>query len=140
MVILLHKLASWHPLSLVYTFSKFSQVRLYKPKRAHATRSSFYMVASHVQSQSTEALAKIEFWKRTWKVATFGTDEEYWQEIRVDTQEVTKVLEEFGPELIRMGRDVWNTQRKGLENAPFMKGGSKKTPENLVADIQHLKI
>jgi hypothetical protein len=32
-----------------------------------------------------------------------------------------KLLEEFGEELIEMGREIWNTQSTALKKAPFIK-------------------
>lgn len=120
MLILLHKLEAWDTLSLVYKFTKFSSVRLFKPEAGHAKRSSFYLVASDVQSQHSEAVLAIERWKTIWRSATFGNDEEYWGELRKGEQSVAEVLREFGPELIRLGREVWGVQARALARAPFI--------------------
>jgi hypothetical protein len=55
LIILLHKLETWHSMILVRFFSTFATVELFKPVKAHAIMSSFYMVAKNVQPQSTEA-------------------------------------------------------------------------------------
>lgn len=121
MVVLLHRLETWAALRLVYNFTEFSSVRLFKPKSGHAKRSSFYMVASDVQSQHPEAVAAIQKWKMLWRAATFSTDEEYLEELRKGEKKVTDVLAEFGPELIRLGREVWDVQANALAQAPFIK-------------------
>ncbi|KAJ5144381.1 hypothetical protein N7476_004816 [Penicillium atrosanguineum] len=48
MVKLLHQLEAWDTAKLVWTFAKFSSIKLLKPKRGQAKRSSFYMIASKV--------------------------------------------------------------------------------------------
>ena len=44
-VILLHKVEAWDTVWLLYQFSQFSQIHLFKQKTAHRFRSSFYLVA-----------------------------------------------------------------------------------------------
>ncbi|CZT24138.1 uncharacterized protein RCC_09855 [Ramularia collo-cygni] len=73
MSVLLHKVEAWRTVRLLHQFSKFSNVRLFKPLKAHTTRSSFYMVASHIRPLHIEAVRATEEWRRTWKLATFGT-------------------------------------------------------------------
>jgi hypothetical protein len=118
MIVLLHKVEATHTVFLLYKFSKFSSVKLFKPARHHAKRSSFYMIATNIQSQHYEAIRAVEVWKRQWKVATFGTDAEYGEVACLNAEEV---LEEFGTELVRLGRDVWGIQAKALGKAPFIK-------------------
>jgi hypothetical protein len=62
----------------------------------------------------------VERWKRQWKVATFGTDVEYEEELRAACLDAEEVLGEFGRELVRLGREVWGIQGNALENAPFI--------------------
>lgn len=121
MIVLLHKLEAKDNVSLLYTFSKFSSIKLFKPKRHHAKRSSFYMIATDIQSQHFEALMAVEEWKRQWRVATLGTDEEYVKVFGTARLDVEKLLEGFGDELVRLGREVWSTQATALRKAPFMK-------------------
>lgn len=121
MIVLLHKAEAWDNLCLFYTFDKFSNIRLFKPDKEHQHRSSFYMIATDIQSHSEEALAAVEQWKREWKVATFGTDEQCKEEARSNTLDVEKVLEEFGEKWIGLGKDVWNMQLEGLKQKSFTK-------------------
>ena len=120
-VVLLHKMDTWDSLKLLYTFDQFSRVRLFKPKRAHAKRSSFYMVATEVRSRAPEALAAIEQWRAIWRTATFGTDDEYAAALHVSSPEVEAVLEKFGTRYARLGKPIWDIQAKALEKAPFMR-------------------
>ncbi|OCL05232.1 hypothetical protein AOQ84DRAFT_414080, partial [Glonium stellatum] len=41
MVMLLHKADAWDTVALFYTFSKFSSLQLFRPKKKHSIRSSF---------------------------------------------------------------------------------------------------
>lgn len=126
MVILLHKVEATDTVALLYTFNKFSSVMLFKPTKYHAKRSSFYMIATKIQSHHPEAVLAVEAWKRQWKIATFGTDIEYDEELRTGCLDAEEVLGEFGEELVRLGREVWETQAKALEKAPFIKYDENK--------------
>lgn len=125
MVMLLHKLEAWHTVLLLRTFASFSAVELFKPRSGHAKRSSFYMVAKDVRSDQAEATAAVEAWKAQWRAATLETDEQRWREYRQRSQDaapdVDAFLREFGPELARMGRDVWAVQGDALAKAPFIR-------------------
>ncbi|CAG7980798.1 unnamed protein product [Penicillium salamii] len=121
MILLLHKLEAWDTVTLVYTFSEFSSVQLFKPKSGHAKRSSFYMVATGIQSQSDKALRAINRWKRIWRVATFGSDDEYREELRKEDLQVETVIERFGQELVALGNEIWKVQANALKKAPFIK-------------------
>lgn len=60
MVVLLHRLEGLITLELLHLFAQFSLIRLFKPSRAHAKRSSFYMVATSVQVEHPEAVKAVE--------------------------------------------------------------------------------
>ncbi|KAH9896229.1 hypothetical protein F4778DRAFT_783509 [Xylariomycetidae sp. FL2044] len=122
LVVLLHRVEAWETVRFLYTASKFATVKLYKPLRAHAKRSSFYMVATNVQSQSSEALAAVERWKKVWRVATFGAEEEYQAAIGATDVKVENLLEEFGEDFVKMARPVWRIQADALARASFIKG------------------
>lgn len=119
MIVLLHKPETWHSLSLFYTFSKFAKIQLFKPSQQHQYKSSFYMIARDVQSQSEAARTAVQQWTREWKVATFGADEEYDTVVREHALDVDQVLKEFGKEWIELSRQVWEIQRDGLKEKSF---------------------
>ena len=121
MVILLHRLEAPDTVSLLYTFSRFSSIELFKHKSKRGTRSSFYMVATNIERQCQEVELAISKWKDAWKIATFGTDKEYKEVCRTGASEVENVFESFGPELVRLGRDIWRIQAEALERAAFIK-------------------
>ena len=123
MVVLFHRLEAPDTVLLLYKFSKFSSVKLYKHAYYHAKRSAFYMIASNIQRQDHEVEATIKTFKGIWKAATFGTDDEWYTARDGELSEVRKILKSFGPELCRMGRDIWGIQAAALEKAPFIKRG-----------------
>ncbi|KAI0471873.1 hypothetical protein GGR56DRAFT_677733 [Xylariaceae sp. FL0804] len=122
LVVLLHHLAARHTVALLHRLSGFATLRLFKPRRSHAMRSSFYLVAADVRAQAPEATRAVELWRAAWRVATFGTDEEY-AAARSRTEadgDVEALLRGFGPELVRMGRPIWKIQADALARASFV--------------------
>lgn len=122
MVILMHRLEAWNSVNLLKTFHEFSSLRLFKPKAGHAKRSSFYMIATGVQSRHPEAVRSIERWKAIWRAATFGGDDERWEVLSDRELSVEQLLDQFGEELIRLGRGIWKVQADALATAPFIRG------------------
>lgn len=125
MIVLLHKVERINTIRLIRDFKTFATVVLFKPKSGHAKRSSFYMIASEIRSADDAALRAVKEWKREWKVATLGTDEEWRDDYSVTAGfgelGIEGVLEEFGPTLVKLGLKVWKTQADALKRAAFMK-------------------
>ncbi|KAF5724230.1 methyltransferase family [Fusarium mundagurra] len=126
MVILMHKLDSWRSFDLIHQFSKMATVKLYKHYRHHKIRSSFYLVAKNIQAESAFAKEMVAMWKQRYKIATFGTDEEYAEMHRVTRETALVELEKFGEEYVAMGKKIWKTQASGLKKAPFLKKHAKE--------------
>jgi 23S rRNA U2552 (ribose-2'-O)-methylase RlmE/FtsJ len=120
MIVLLHRLEAWNTVNLIWMFHKISSVRLFKPKTAHTKRSSFYMIATKVESQNPEAIEAVKRWKRIWQVATFASDEEYSKVILDEDSSVETLLEDFGPELVKLGKPIWKIQADALADASFV--------------------
>ncbi|ROW10380.1 hypothetical protein VMCG_02022 [Cytospora schulzeri] len=121
MVVLMHKAETRNSLCGFYTFSKFARVRLFKPDVQHQHRSSFYMIATDIQSQGEAAQRAVRQWTSEWKAATFDTDEEYREVIRGNAVDTDEVLREFGEEWVEMSREVWKIQIQGLQKKSFTK-------------------
>ncbi|KAJ6114081.1 hypothetical protein N7512_007526 [Penicillium capsulatum] len=119
MIVLLHKLEAWDTANLVFDFWKFSSVRLLKPQEGHAKRSSFYLVATKIQTQHPHAIKTIEKWKHVWQVSTFGSTEELKQLLWKDRHRVEEFLSVFGKELVDLGREIWRVQSDALAKANF---------------------
>jgi hypothetical protein len=126
-IILLHKLEAVDTVELLCQFNHFSSITLFKPAKCHAKRSSFYMVASNIQTEHPEAITAIHNWKHTWAVATFGGEEDYGEIVRRDNSQAERILDDFGSELVRLGRKIWDIQARALANAPFITGSSVRT-------------
>lgn len=120
MIILLHRIESWRCVYFLYVLSKFSTVRVFKPTTDHAKRSSCYLVASNIQPQHEHAIEAVRVWKQAWRTATFDTEEAYKQLTQPPQAIVEDVLESFGPQLIKLATNVWETQAAALSKAPFI--------------------
>jgi 23S rRNA U2552 (ribose-2'-O)-methylase RlmE/FtsJ len=119
LIMLLHKVESWHTLQTLRAFSSFPTIQLHKPEKHHATRSSFYLIATNVQPTSPTAKAAVGTWKSMWKEATIGgpdpTREDCSSVSSLDTErEANEFLEDFGDQIIQLGEPVWSVQRNAL--------------------------
>ena len=79
------------------------------------------MVATNIQRQHQEVGIAIDTWKKVWNTATFGTSEEYMVARETEPSEAKRMLETSGTELVRLGENVWRTQARALETAPFIR-------------------
>ncbi|CAN8100502.1 unnamed protein product [Discula destructiva] len=126
MIVLVHKPETWNSLSLFYTFNKFAQIQLFKPSQddsraPHQYKSSFYLLAMNIQSQSEAARTAVKQWTKEWRTAMFGTDDEYDEVVREHSLDVEQVLTEYGEEWIKLSMQVWEAQRDGLKAKSFTK-------------------
>lgn len=122
MVMLLHKIEAWHNVELLYLFSQFSSVQVFKPEKKHAIRSSFYLVAKNVQPKAVAARSAVEMWKQDWWQATFGGQNGTGaMKEAADECYVEAVLEEFCRVLMELGRPVWQIQANALSRKDFAK-------------------
>ncbi|KAH8803593.1 hypothetical protein F5884DRAFT_632763, partial [Xylogone sp. PMI_703] len=79
----------------------------------------FYMIVTNVKCQGPEVILAIQEWKAVWCTATFGTDEGFAEALRKGEWSAEEMLEEFGSELVKHGRKVWETQANALAQVPF---------------------
>jgi hypothetical protein len=121
LIAVLHKPESLDTAEILHTFSSFSDITLFKPDKAHAKRSSFYMVAKNVQSHSLAAVEAVKTWKEKWRVATLGSNDEYAVSTHRTGEEIKRMLEQYGEELVALGRPIWAIQAKSLKKAPFIR-------------------
>ena len=121
---LLHKVENWNTLQLLYQLSSLADnVRLWKSRRKHRDRSSFYVVAEGVRTGGREGEAVVGRWRGFWWRATFGGVEGTGEgEEEVDLRDVRRVLEGFGDRLVQLAEGVWDIQARALSKAPYMKG------------------
>ncbi|GKZ85981.1 hypothetical protein AnigIFM56816_000829 [Aspergillus niger] len=106
MIVLLHKVKSPHTVQLLYAFTTFASVQLYKHPRFHAKRSSFEMLATNIRNGCPDAAMAMQGWKRMWEIATFGTDDIYSQALQQNVPDIDQVLKNFGPRLAVLGKQI----------------------------------
>jgi hypothetical protein len=122
LVMLLHKVEAWDTTELLYQFSRFSSIQLFKPERSHAIRSSFYVVAKNVLPDTEAAKQAVGIWKKAWWRATFGGPNGTGEaKLIPDESDVQAVIDEFGTELISLGRPIWEIQANALSKMDFVK-------------------
>ena len=126
-MILLHKVEAVETVRLMHQFSKFANIKTFKPSFSHKTKSSFYMVATNIQPAHPECISAVESWRKTWEIETFGTDEEYQHLLGAKGLDMSVVLDELGGELVRMGKKPWTIQAVALEKASWNKGPEEET-------------
>ncbi|KAL1595004.1 hypothetical protein SLS59_008555 [Nothophoma quercina] len=127
LVLVMHKPESFDTAEVIRTFTKCSRVRLFKSKKKHAIKSSFYMVAIEVDTQSGEMQSAVVKWKKQWEDATFQSDEALSTCPRVSEDEVHEMLAEFGPQLIDLAMPLWKIQADALRASPFLKELNSKS-------------
>jgi hypothetical protein len=130
MVVLLRKPEEWDVVCLLYQFSSFADIQLFKPHKKHAVRSTFYLVAKNVQPEAENAKVVLEEWKRNWSRATFsGNGEAGEDDPETNAEIVQEVIREFGPKLMKLATPLWKIQASALKRQDFTKSrndGPKK--------------
>jgi 23S rRNA U2552 (ribose-2'-O)-methylase RlmE/FtsJ len=121
LVLVMHKPESFDTADIIRTFTQCSTVRLFKSKKMHAIKSSFYMVATKVNMQSEEVQSAIIKWKKKWEDATLISEGALSTNLSASEDEVREMLAEFGPQLIGLARPLWKTQADALRASSFLK-------------------
>lgn len=130
MVMLMQRPETWTICQPMYMLSKFSEIRAFKPRSVHRTKSSFYLVATNVKPHSDEAQEVVRCWKDAWKRLTFSilsiqdtTVAELEDTDLADLagESVEEVLRNFGAQLLSMSATVWLEQAQALKNAPWLR-------------------
>jgi hypothetical protein len=108
--------------------SRFSDIQLFKHRRYHAEKSSFYLVAKNVQPKREEAIQVMNTFRNSWHCATFGADQSEVENDELDGDDIVSVLAEFGPAFRELARPIWAIQAAALEEARWMR--RDRTEEN----------
>lgn len=127
LIMLLHKAYKWRCLKLLKTFNRFSDIQIFKPSRYHAEKSSFYLIAKHVQPEKEEAIEAVNTFRNSWRAATFGTDQGDEENDELVDEDMVSVLDEFGPQFVELTRPVWAVQAAALREAMWMRGAAEQT-------------
>ncbi|THX45446.1 NAD(P)-binding protein [Aureobasidium pullulans] len=123
LIVLLHRINNVRTFRIIKMLHGFSSVQVFKPTKSHAIRSSFYLVAKNVQSDSSACLRAMNLFKTVWEYATFeNTSQETFRlctELTLKEQSLSTELEEFGPWYTELAQPVWRTQADALAVASF---------------------
>ena len=115
LVMLMHKADAWDTVKLVHQISRFAAVALIKPKKSHAAKGTFYLVAKNVQPEDDAAKEALVGWKKSWWDATFGGEDGLGGSEAPDGEDsVKKLLDEYGKEYAKQVRHVWKIQVDAL--------------------------
>lgn len=142
MMILLHKLDAWDSIKLLFQFHNFASIQLFKPKKKHSIKSSFYLIANNVNPSHPMAISAVAGWKNDWRRATFAYDRDTTVDVETtpsrntNTSEESNMLTEFGSTLINLGEPIWAIQRDALKSAPFI-SSKKETLQLPVSKSTH---
>lgn len=100
-VLLLHRIESWDTVCILHAFNEFSDIQLYKHRKAHAIKSSFYLVAKRVNMEHHTARGSMGYWKSLWRYLTFEHFKEIplgrWSLYESDDVFVQNLRDNFGP-------------------------------------------
>ncbi|KFZ20398.1 hypothetical protein V501_00165 [Pseudogymnoascus sp. VKM F-4519 (FW-2642)] len=117
---LLHKIEALDTMELLYLFSQFSDIEVFKPLRKHAIRSTFYLIAKNVQPSVESARVAVIAWKKAWWNATFGGEQGVGaQRLDKDDKYAQAIIDSFGDRLTTLARPVWKIQADALSRTDF---------------------
>jgi 23S rRNA U2552 (ribose-2'-O)-methylase RlmE/FtsJ len=125
MIVLLHRSSRVRTFRLLHMFSQISHVQIFKPAKSHAIKSSFYLVATNIQSQSPACIEAMDLFKLIWARATLKDESAssalLYRELGLVEKSLQPELEEFGDRFVALIRHTWKIQANALEKAPFIK-------------------
>ncbi|KAL5330891.1 hypothetical protein ACEPPN_000416 [Leptodophora sp. 'Broadleaf-Isolate-01'] len=122
LIILLHKIEALDTMELLYTFSRFSDIEVFKPIKKHAIRSTFYLIAKNVQPDAEAGNVAVMAWKKAWWNATFGGDEGTGAgRIEFDDEYAQSIIDSFGDEFTSLAKPVWKIQADALSRSDFVR-------------------
>ena len=127
LIMLLHKADAWDNSQLLRTMDQISTLRLFKSKRKHAHRSSFYMIAQSLNMESDVAHQAVLEWESAWRQATLDTTNtqsslSYAEPEVEEGDNVHKnFFEKFVPRLIKLSEPIWSIQAEALKKQSFIR-------------------
>ncbi len=120
LIMLLHKIESLDTMELLYLFSQFSNIEVFKPLRKYAIRSTFYLIAKNVQPSVESARVAVSAWKKAWWNATFGGEQGVGaRRLEIDDKYAQEIIESFGDKFTTLARPVWKIQADALSRTDF---------------------
>ncbi|KAG9686934.1 NAD(P)-binding protein, partial [Aureobasidium melanogenum] len=119
MIVLLHRSGRVRIFRLLGMFCRFAQVQIFKPAKAHAIESSFYLVTKNVQPDSPACIAAMNLFKLIWERATLKDESASSTLLYKDLVQVERALqpelEDFGEKFVELIRPTWKIQADALE-------------------------
>lgn len=132
MIVLLHRSGRVRIFRLLRMFCRFSQVQIFKPAKAHAIKSSFYLVAKNIQPESPACIEAMNLFKLVWERATLKDESAssalLYRDLGLVEESLQPELEDFGHTFVELIRHTWKLQADALEKAPFTKDPSRPRP------------
>lgn len=122
LIILLHKIEALDTMELLYSFSRFSDIEVFKPIKKHAIRSTFYLIAKNVQPNAEAGRVAVMAWKKAWWSATFGGEEGTGAgRIKIDDEYAQSIIDSFGDKFTSLAKPVWQIQADALSRTDFVR-------------------
>ncbi|KAL2068072.1 hypothetical protein VTL71DRAFT_16170 [Oculimacula yallundae] len=121
MIMLLHRIEAMDTLELLYTFSRFSDIEVFKPVKKHAIKSTFYLIARNVQPDAEAAKEAVGTWKMAWWNATFGGDEGKGAgRVALDDGYAQSIIDSFACRFTELAKPIWSIQLEALRKSEFV--------------------
>ena len=122
LVMRLHGADVLRNVKLLNLFNNIAKIKLFKPLRIHAKKTSFYLIAKDVKPDSLNNIHALKEWKQEWKNATFpaladdgiSTHDDA-KDAAERSEEASKLMETFGERLVELGEPIWEIQKKALK-------------------------
>ncbi|XMA12579.1 hypothetical protein WAI453_005370 [Rhynchosporium graminicola] len=120
LIMLLHRIEGTESMKLLYTFSRFSDIEVFKPVKKHAIKSTFYLIAKNVNPDAEAAKMAVEAWKKVWWNATFGGEDGTGAaRIKTDDEQIQGIIDSFGVDFVSLAKPIWDIQADGLRRSDF---------------------
>ena len=128
LIILLHKVEAWETIRLLHILNQCADIRLFKSKRKHTIRGSFYAIAQNMQPNIIPATAAVVSWQDSWRSATIRRLSDAVTGGATaglaDEKQVNGILSDFGEQLVQLGEPIWDIQKSALGKASFVQKAS----------------
>lgn len=121
-IMLLRQIQSFGTMELLYMFSRFSGIEVFKSKKKHTCRGTFYLIAKDMQPYSPACKEAIATWKKAWWNATFaGEHGTGATKVLFSEAYVQEVIDSFGSKLASLARPIWQIQLEALKKKDWTK-------------------
>lgn len=116
-ILLLKKIEAWDTIQILYAFSQFSELSTFKSTDIYAAVAPFVLVAKRVRPGSRAARDLYKKQKWLWLSVTAPEALNALVPISRKEPSIEEVLKSFGNEYLKLGRQPWEAQLKGVREA-----------------------